>query len=57
MEPYRISKDSPITRARVDSKMLTLGEDYIELTTAQVKRLKDVGVVLDKKGPSGSSNS
>lgn len=48
MDPYRIAKDSPVTRARVDSKSLRLGDDYIELTQAQVSRLKDLGVKLEK---------
>lgn len=53
MDPYRIAKDSPITRARVDSKRLSLGDDYIELTTSQVQRLKDVGVKLEKSTSTG----
>lgn len=53
MEPYRIAKDSPITRARVDSKQLNLGDDYIDLTASQVQRLRDVGVKLEKSTSTG----
>jgi hypothetical protein len=56
MDPYRIAKNSPITRATVDSKQLRLGDDYIDLTASQVSRLEDLGVKLDKK-TSSSSNS
>lgn len=53
MDPYRIAKDSPVTRATVDSKSLLLGDDYIDLTDSQVKRLQAIGVKLEK-APSGS---
>ncbi len=47
-DTYKIMKDSPVTRARVDKVSLKYGDDPVALTPSQVKRLEDIGVKLSK---------
>lgn len=52
---YTISDESPVLRASVDRIRVRVGDDPVELTQDQVKRLEDAGVILEEGKTSNNS--